>query len=131
MVRDTVSRGSNGVSPMPSATLPPALTESEAGAVKVGATGFTVSAMFCNAENPVVPLVAVTVRVAVVTSPAFSLRSPSAAFATVQVFVPALWLTPDGSAAELNVASDGTPLIVTEKLELAPPGALTNVKFFD
>ena len=87
MVIDTVSRVSNGVSLMPSTTVPSSFTDNDVGADRPGATGLTANAMVCVAEFPVTLLVAVTVNVAVVTSPAFKARSLRAAAATVQVCV--------------------------------------------
>ena len=50
MVIDTVSRVSNGVSLIPSATVPAAVTDNVWSAINsVGATGFTVSEMFATA----------------------------------------------------------------------------------
>ena len=123
IVIDTVSRESNGVSVMPSATEPSSATTSDVGAVSVGATGFTVRATFCVTTSPS-ELVAVTVRVAFVTSPACSVRPASCAVVSVRVPL----VTVSGPALSENVTPDGMPEIVTVTAPLVPMLPLVKMK---
>ena len=119
----SVSSPKAAVSVAPSVTVPPSFTVAAVAPARMGATGFTVNAIFCDTEMPVAWLVAVAVKVAVVIPPAFKV-SP-ASWAVVSVTLPSV--TVSAPLLSLKETPDGMPLSVTSTLPPDEP-PLTNSK---
>ncbi len=124
----TVSSPSLGVMAIGSAIVAPSFTVIDVAVparLGASATGFTVRAMVCDTESPVVVLVAVTVSIAE-DSPACSVRPASCT--GVNVMLPLV--TVSGPELSLSDASEGSPEIVTDRLPPLPPEPLTKTKSF-
>src|SRR6185437_7924123 len=110
------SRGSNGVSMMPSATVPSSATLSEAGTLSVGASGFTVSATLVVLETKSVGsapklFFAVIVRFADTASPASRVRPLATCVELNVIGPPPPKLSPSPS---FRTAAPGRPEIVVK-----------------